>query len=285
MNNRKLKQLILAILLHILSIPMLWATGQEGDLIEIDGQEWTLLGKPIDYDSICYHKLRAFLPEERALVTSNWSRYTGHWTIKENRLYLKKISIKMYDKKEKKEYEIEYDAEALKDVFRPYYTSKGICAQWHNGRIRCGRGKLIRYVHMGYDRNVAEERIFTLKKGKIVKEETFHNFKKEGMKMDSLHTEVMKRFPFHKFPELNSSPTRIIFFINKLSLTVDGHFDNCTVSIRIGNAERIEDQNNPLVKALKETLASIYPWEVFCIYNEYKSEYSGYSFGYRIPLM
>ena len=53
------------------------ATGQEGDIICIDGTKWELLGKPIYADSSLAKNLEAALPKGRGTVTSNWAGYTA----------------------------------------------------------------------------------------------------------------------------------------------------------------------------------------------------------------
>ena len=44
------------------------ATRLSGDVIYLQGEEWALLGKPIDRDSILFHQLMEFLPDEQREV-------------------------------------------------------------------------------------------------------------------------------------------------------------------------------------------------------------------------
>ena len=58
-------------------------------------------------------------------------------------------------------------------------------------------------------------------------------------------------------------------------MTEDGHFVDCDVRFIYLRSSRkmINDGNHPLALAFKETLKSIYPWEVLFINGKYTSEY------------
>ena len=50
------------------------ATGQSGDIITIDEEQWGLLGKPIGRDSVLYHRLLEVLPKDRSWTTAKIGR-------------------------------------------------------------------------------------------------------------------------------------------------------------------------------------------------------------------
>ena len=74
-----------------------YATGQEGDVIYINGERLELLGKPICLDSTLYHTLKDELPSNRPIVTSNWDGFTAYWSINNDRLYLDSVRCEAYD--------------------------------------------------------------------------------------------------------------------------------------------------------------------------------------------
>ena len=76
-----MKRLIAGVLMFITAMGAS-ATGQSGDMITIDGEQWNLLGKPIDWDSTLYKSLLKVLPEERSINTANWDGYTAYWSIR-----------------------------------------------------------------------------------------------------------------------------------------------------------------------------------------------------------
>ncbi len=48
------------------------ATGLSGDFIYLQGEEWELLAKPINRDSVLFHRLMEFLPDNHCITTANW---------------------------------------------------------------------------------------------------------------------------------------------------------------------------------------------------------------------
>ena len=57
-----MKKVILLILLCAVMLT-LKATGQSGDVIRLEGEEWVLMAKPIGYDSLLCRRMGDFLPE------------------------------------------------------------------------------------------------------------------------------------------------------------------------------------------------------------------------------
>lgn len=75
----------------ILFFLILWegkATGLSGDVIYLQGEEWVLLDKPINRDSILFHRLMEFLPDNHCITTANWEGYTAYWEVQQSHLYL-----------------------------------------------------------------------------------------------------------------------------------------------------------------------------------------------------
>ena len=73
------------------------ATGQEGDIIYIDGTRWELLGRPVSRDSVLYHHLKAVLPSNRSISTANWDGFTAYWSIVQDVLCLDSMRCEHYD--------------------------------------------------------------------------------------------------------------------------------------------------------------------------------------------
>ena len=247
------------------------ATAQTGDIIYIDGEKWSLLGKPLNYDDELYTKLNEFLPTDREWSTANWSGYTGCWEIVYGRLYLKKVMVYMYDKILKKHYEITYDAYDLKKLFAPYYTVHGISAEWYSNKdVTAGRGECIRVINDAYDRNYAEELVMTFEKGEVVKEEYWRNKKMtDGWDlMDDAGQELMKLFPYEQFPELETK--RAFVFFKNVMVSADGRFKDCDADMFWSKDESMdENYNQQIIAAFKETMRKVYPWETFYIHGKY----------------
>lgn len=59
--------LVIAILLSLVGLPVK-ATGQSGDIIRLEGEEWDLMAKPIGYDSLLYMRMKDFFPKNSAKI-------------------------------------------------------------------------------------------------------------------------------------------------------------------------------------------------------------------------
>ena len=145
----------IVICLFTLTVLTVQATSYAGDIIHIDGEEWNLLANPIEEDSVLLAQVLNFLPEERDHSMSNWYGYTAH----------------PYDEVHQSHSSLFLDADTLKHVFSPYYNAeqKAICARWISEELRAGKGKMIRYSHAGFDRNLEIELFMNVKNGQIVR--------------------------------------------------------------------------------------------------------------------
>lgn len=254
------------------------ATGSASDIIYINGVQWGFLEKPIaSMDSVSYFKFMDFLPKKRCYSTANWEGYTGYWTIKDQQLYLLKVEVEMYENEDDESYILTLDADTLKSIFAPYYTQDGIFAQWFSRDARAAKGKAIRYQHADFNRNLEEEYIMTIRNGKVLNEKHWHNSRKAGLKLGDSLTELEKRFPIHLFPELQGK--RIFILLSGCEMLSDGHFVDCHVIIDLPDTTKsINDQDHPFIKAFKDTMKSIYPWEVLYINGRYTMEFNTITF-------
>lgn len=263
----------LILIVFILLVPRgIRATGLSADIIYIQGEKWSLMAKPIHADSAVFARLRNFIPENHCASTANWEGYTGFWEIRRDSLYLQKIEVCLYNPDRREKSALTFHADALKDVFAAYYTSDGICARWFSGEMRAGKGEFVSYVHLGFARHMETEKVMTVKKGKITSTCLFHNYKKAGLNLQNAQAELIKRFPWEQFPEVKGK--RLSFYLRDLKLTDDGRLVGLEipfVHIRPGG-KKIETVDDPLIKAFKEVLKAIYPWEVLYVNGEYTAD-------------
>lgn len=267
------------ILLWLVVLPVK-ATGQWGDIIRLEGKEWVLLVKPIESDTMLGNRVRAFLPDNISYSTGNYSCYTASWEIRNGYLCLRQIEADVYDEASNKDSTLVYEGKDLQSLFPSYYKDGEIQARWFSGELRAGKGNLVRYVHDGFDRNMETEQVLTVRNGKVLKTETYHNYRRPGLNLKKAQKEIACRFPWKRFPEYRGE--QIIFVIGDFQMTDDGHFVDCDVHFFFLRSSRktIEDRNHPLALAFKETLKSIYPWEVLFINGKYTMEYRSFT----IPL-
>lgn len=264
------------ICLFILTVFTAQATSYAGDIIHIAGEEWNLLANPIEEDSVLLAQVLNFLPEEREHSTSNWYGYTAHWEMREGWLFLIGIETEPYDEVHQNHSSLFLDADTLKHIFFPYYNAeqKAICACWISGEFRAGKGKMIRYSHAGFDRNLETELFMDIKNGQIVCTQLYHNYKTEGITPLTVSNELSKRFPWSRFPELRGKELAVE--VQNVCIDEDGHLSDANIYALhvIYTNQSFKDPNHPLVKAFIETMKSVYPWQVLYIYGKRTVEFN-----------
>lgn len=258
-----MKRIILCVSFLFLTL-FAHATGQTGDVIFIDGTRWELLGKPIDLDSALYHDLKAVLPEDRPIVTSNWDGYTAYWSIQQDVLYLDSVRCEYDDAKTKGMKGESVPSASLLNVFKNYVDGGCIVASWLTGEIRVATGKRIYYQHTYFERNYEEEMMLSIVKGKVIGRKEYHNYIVEGFSFDKINPvnneELREMFPLHieRYPEL-ANEERILFGIQRARVDAQGNLVECEVRV-------IRPKDNPLLAAeIVESLKAYHPWRVFFI--------------------
>ena len=284
-----MKRFILFLTLAFVSLNI-HATGQEGDIIYIDGEQWELLGKPVYADSILSRELKEALPKGRGMVTSNWAGYTAYWSIQQEQLCLDSILYEIYHTDSEKNRTESVPSETLHRVFRKYVDGKRIVATWLNRDIRVARGKMIYYVHSYFERNYENERFISIDHGKVREMKDYHNYIVEGFSFDRStsdrwpgknmqpmsNMELREKFPLHieNYPEL-AGVKRILFSIKRARVDAQGHLVECEVRV-------LRPGDNPRLAAeMAEAMKAYYPWRVSYINGEYRGYgIEGYSFPY-----
>ena len=270
------KQSFISIILFLTSLSI-YATGQDGDVIYIDGTRWSLLGQPISRDTVLLRQVRAAIPQQHVTLSSNWSGYTAFWSIKQDVLYLDSIRYLLSYKTDKNTQSECIPAKTLQRVFKNYSNGSQIVAGWLKGDIRVARGKILYYEHMGYERNYEEEQIISINQGKVTGVQTFHNYVKEGFSFDQvvktktgnmgvLPAQLREMFPLHlgRYPEL-ANEKRIVFSIRHAKVDETGHLVDCEVKVmKPGDNPQLAAEMSALMKAY-------YPWRVSFINGEYRA--------------
>lgn len=267
-------------LLSLISL-VTYATGQEGDIIYIDGEKWELLGKPIYADSLLSRKLRAALPEGRGWTTANWAGYTAYWSIQQEELCLDSILYEVFEANPKKIRTERLAADAMLRVFQKYVNGDDhIIASWLNGDIRAARGKVIYYQHIGYERNYENEQFKSIEQGKVCGTKNYQNYVVEGFSFDKYRPQnhsLREMFPLHieNYPEL-ADAGRILFSIKQARVAADGRLIGCEVEV-------LKPADNPCLAAeISEVMKAYHPWRVLFINGELRSH--GIE-GYTIPYL
>ena len=275
-----MKRLFIFITLTLMSLTM-YATGQEGDIIYIDGEQWELLGKPIYADSVLSRELKNALPKERGINTANWAGYTAYWSIQQEKLYLDSIRYVIYDSAQKSRTEC-LPSKAMRRIFKKYASRKRIVATWFNNEIRVAKGKQLYYVHEGYTRNYEHERVISIEQGKVCGTKDYQNYVVDGFSFDKYrpknNAELREKFPLHieQYPEL-ADVKRILFNIKRARVDGQGNLVECEVKV-------LRPNDNPRLAAeMAEVMKAYRPWRVMFINGEYRAYgIEGYTIPYNL---
>lgn len=259
----------------------MYATGQEGDIIYIDGEQWELLGKPIYADSVLSRELKKALPKERGINTANWAGYTAYWSIQQEKLYLDSIRYVIYDSAQKSRTEC-LPSKAMRRIFKKYASRKRIVATWFNNEIRVAKGKQLYYVHEGYTRNYEHERVICIEQGKVCGTKDYQNYVVDGFSFDKYRpnnkAELREKFPLHieQYPEL-ADVKRILFNIKRARVDAQGNLVECEVKV-------LRPNDNPRLAAeMAEAMKAYRPWRVMFINGEYRAYgIEGYTIPYNL---
>lgn len=265
-----MKRLLLCAQLMILALTA-YATGQDGDVIYINGERLVLLVRPIYLDSVLYHAVKDALPSDRPIVSSNWDGFTAYWSIYNDKLYLDSVRCEAYDPKVKAVVGESIPSKTLYRIFNRYSTGNRIVASWVSGKIRVAKGKVIYSQPTGFERNYEEETILDIDQGKVIGQKEYHNFVKDGFTFDKLERNggqemLRKILPLHfeRYPEL-ANVNRFVFKVKRARVDEKGNLVECDVQV-------VKPDVNPqLATEIAEALKAYHPWKVYYINGEYRA--------------
>ena len=150
---------VLMVCLALAIAPAVKATAQLSDLLIVEGKEFTLNTNPLETEL----QKKQWTPPEDALISSaNWRGYLATWEIKDDKLFLKDVSIAVINPKD------EHD-DMLKSITGDLYPGAAeVFAEWYTGALIVPDGKMTRYVHMGYGSSFDHYQVFRVRAGKVV---------------------------------------------------------------------------------------------------------------------
>jgi len=184
---------ILTFLLTV-SLFKTFATSQIPDRLIYHGDTLSIFANPLeqlfDNDSI---RPRFFGKNEGCESTACWRGYVAEWIIIDNSLYLTGIYSCCY-------YEDSIKAD-LKELFGDKFVNGKVKADWVTADIISPRGKLLYYVHMGYESLYETELEFHFINGKLVETKTYDN----SLSCESEYSQNSKKLREFIYSNLNWS--------------------------------------------------------------------------------
>lgn len=250
-----------------------FATGQECDVAYFNGQKWYLMGRPVEHDSVLYHSLLKYLPDDRGTSTANWEGFVGYWSVKKGYLVLDSIMVRIVV--DGKLVDTRIQDNVMRKVFaKYYYKNKAIVALWVSGRIRLAQGEMIYYEHAAWNRNYETEVFLTIEKGKITDRKTYHNrIVRDGFHFgyDSVAESIRDGYVKYlrgKFHQLDTMEGKIYFKVTHFEVDTLGNLLNVSVQQLKNPFVQFPNISN-LEQDFKQYLMGLRPWKVYLINGKY----------------
>lgn len=157
---------LLTLLIALLCPPIVFATAQNAELLEYKGEKLKLFSTPLE-EAFSEKRPR---PNDvlQSWSTANWRGYIGCWAIKDDQLLL----TALYSEQGRRDAEGNYKpAKELipLDKVLGKNTAYPVKADWFTGTLRLQKGKMTRYVHMGFGSKYEQEILLKIEAGNLIK--------------------------------------------------------------------------------------------------------------------
>lgn len=130
-------------------------TAQSMERILINGTLHYMASEPLEQ----YLSMLVDAPEFNSPNTACWRGYFGEWLIQDEKLYLTEFTGYISTPED------EYKPVDLSYLFP---DEKKVFAEWFTGEIRIPSGKLVQYVHMGYESVYQNDIFIEFLNGKVL---------------------------------------------------------------------------------------------------------------------
>ena len=139
------------------------ATVQVPDVIIIDGKNENLDTNPLAPYLSAYPNV---IPKSDHPTADNWRGYVATWEILDGKLLLRRIDVAFRNPKAPPN----EDARIIKNVIHKIFPdSSHPAATWYSGALVIPRGKLVKYVHIGYGATYERYTIVTVNQGVVAR--------------------------------------------------------------------------------------------------------------------
>ena len=263
------------------------ATGQESDVLYIDGQKWWLMGRLTHaLDSARYYQLAGLLPAPRVISTANWDGYVGYWSLDGDLLVLDSIVVDVYeDSTYQESHEVVLPQSTMREVFGEYYRNGRIEATFVTAdNIRAAQGEMIFYEHLGWSRNYETEMVVSVEEGRVTERNLYHNHVVvDGFSFDDMDDEEWRKFKEGLYPvirEFHELDTVDKFYVMINRWKFDSLGNMTDVDIKVHFFQHM-DVLSDLALSFKQYLMAIRPWKLWYINGEYRPLGRGWSIPFR----
>jgi len=134
-------------------------TAQITEVLQYKGEQLSMRTEPL----ADYFAQTGLQPDFQKQSTACWRGYIGQWEILLDRLYLVGISATYDD-----------GTEGTLDSLFPGFTDR-VFAHWYTGVLNIPKGKLTRYVHMGYLSRYEQDLFLAVENGVVIETQLRNN--------------------------------------------------------------------------------------------------------------
>jgi len=248
-----MKTTTIIILFFILSFRA-FSTGQAGDILVYKGDTVTIFSTPLEFreniDSIRY---KLFDYEENSYSTACWRGYIATWNLINDSLFLTSI-VSCADSK--------LNAD-LNKLFPNEISENGIFAKWFKGSIDIPSGKLLEYVHMGFESIYENEVVLEIDEGIIINSKTYKNSVRKSdfwnMNPDKLLQNIYKRVNWTNIPiDKQKNVQTFLTFITEPVFVIDTSYSYTMINGQIDSS-----LNNPYMIETIRVAKEIPSWDYY----------------------
>jgi len=244
---------LLTIALFVVSMQA-FPTSQVSDILVYNGDTVSIFSTPLEYRSdIDSLRLRLFDYKDTSISSDCWRRYIAYWLIQNDSLFLTKI-ISCQDTK----------LEASLDKLFPDELSAGkIFATWFSGELDIPSGKLLEYVHMGFESIYETEEVIEIKEGIYQSTTVFKNIVRMSefweMAPNKLQQNIYSNINWSVIPDIADRHIQTyITFQTDPTFVIDTAYSYTMI-----DGEMDTNLNNPFMKETIRIAKEIPSWNYF----------------------
>jgi hypothetical protein len=233
-----MKKLLFKILLSLLCINA-FCTAQIPDILIYNGDTLSLFSCPLDnYPDLQLINPKSLFGGNGCFFSACWRNYVATWKIENNKLYLLQVRNACYpvDSKyvaasfQENNDTIGKEFADLKSLFPDKYEDGRVFADWVNIKMISPVGKMLFYIHDGFESIFEKEMEFTLVNGIIISKQEYDNSNTKISKYTKdtrlLEAFIKNNINYSNVPE----PTEKIRIIMRImGSTDDGKVDGVSI--------------------------------------------------------
>ncbi len=159
-----MKKTLLTVILSMACL-VAGATRQVYDKITINGESWEITVSPLlSLQGQAYDDFQKLLGKRNFISSANQRGYVAYWRVDRRNIYLEKVKVPLPNGEN-----MEIDNGLLKKALKKYIRKGKIKARWLTGEVLVGKGSGPLDRNNPHAPSFEEEKMLTVKKGKIRK--------------------------------------------------------------------------------------------------------------------